>query len=94
MASKIFQDCGSSNFKLGLQVCSGFGSRDVLEKSTNGEGGRAGNDKCCMAAVTARQFAIRNNSDVATTGRDSVSRLGWGRGLGRGTSTWRLDRDQ
>lgn len=92
MASKIFQDCGSSNFKLGL--CSGFGSRDVLEKSTNGEGGRAGNDKCCMAAVTARQFAIRNNSDVATSGRDSVSRRGWGRGLGRGTSTWQLDRDQ
>lgn len=37
MASKIFRDCGSSNFKLGL--CSGFGSRDVLEEKANGEGG-------------------------------------------------------
>lgn len=65
-----------------------------VEGCARGEGkrgGRAEGDKCCMAAVTARQFAIRNNSDVDTSGRDSVSRRGWG--LGCGTGTWQLDRD-
>lgn len=44
-------------------------------------GGRAEGDKCCMAAVTARQFAIRNNSDDADGG------WGMGQALGSWTET-------